>query len=169
MHPKKEENQKLVQNENAEFDAKIIGAFSVINNENSRGELVLSRESCQYVYAGYSSPMPVQFDLNDGIDNIVLKSDVSQTFDRTIDVLLKYILSDRSCLDQSDFVCTRLLLRKLMGVPYESSFGNGLDILATKFEGKIYLREYSARPCFHNHSRGTDKYGLNFERFMVTG
>lgn len=152
-----------------QFQTKIIGSFG-IDGDN---RYVQGASNCQYVYKNYLSSDSVDFNLNDGIDDIILKPDIAQH--EKIDYLLKYMLLNGNCPD-TDFVCSRGLLRKLMCKPYEIL--ESLVILATKFNGKIYLcthesdekvRERQSRTANESANlRRILSYGLKFEHYMLT-
>lgn len=153
-----------------QFQTKIFDSFS-IDGDN---RFVHDTSSCQYVYKNHLSCESVNFNLDDGIDDIILKTEISQN--EKIDYLLKYMLLNRDCPD-TDFVCSRGLLRKLMCKPYEPM--EPMIILATKFKGKIYLctheSEQTARERQQRNERESAKlrrilsYGLKFEHYMLTG
>lgn len=153
-----------------QFQTKIIGSFS-IDGDNS---FVPGVSNCQYVYKDYLSSDSVDFDLNDGINDIILKPDISQH--EKIDYLLKYMLFNRNCPD-TDFVCSRGLLRKLMCKPYDLL--ESMVILATKFKGKIYLCTHESEQYARERQQRTAhqaanlrrilSYGLKFEHYMLTG
>lgn len=153
-----------------QFQTKIFDSFS-IDGDN---RFVHDTSSCQYVYKNHLSCESVNFNLDDGIDDIILKTEISQN--EKIDYLLKYMLLNRDCPD-TDFVCSRGLLRKLMCKPYEPM--EPMIILATKFKGKIYLCTHESEQTARERQRRTEgesanlrqilSYGLKFEHYMLTG
>lgn len=153
-----------------EFDTKIIGSFSV----DYESHFTPDTSECKYVYNKYLLSDPVEFDLNDGIDDVILKPEISQN--EKLDYMLKYILLNRNCVGDGDVVCSRGLLRELMCVPYEEN--DSMTLLATKFKGVIYMcsqrsDEQVRKEQNYGHfeaarTRRILSYGLMFEHFMLT-
>lgn len=153
-----------------EFDTKIIGSFSI----DDESHFTPDTSECKYVYNKYLLSDPVEFDLNDGIDDVILKPEISQN--EKLDYMLKYILLNRNCVGDGDVVCSRGLLRELMCVPYEEN--DSMTLLATKFKGVIYMcSQRSDEKVRKEQNYGNFKaarirrilsYGLMFEHFMLT-
>lgn len=153
-----------------QFQTKIFDKFSVDGN----CKIVPNTSGCQYIYKNHLKSETVYFDLDDGVNDIILKPEISQY--EKIDYLLKYMLINTDCPD-TDFVCSRGLLRKLMCQPYQHY--DSLIILATKFKGKIYLCTQESERYARERQRRTEtetanlrrilSYGLKFEHYMLTG
>lgn len=156
-----------------QFQTEIIGSFSIDKDCN----FLPDAQNCQYVSKENSLLESCDFDLNKGVNDIILKPDIAQN--EKIDYLLKYIFCNRNSLkiEKNTIVCSRGLLRKLLCTPY--NLDDSIVILATKFKGIIYLctqeskKEATERqqrtPAAAARLRLTLSYGLKFEQFMLTG
>lgn len=164
----------LSSNKPPEFKTKIIGAFNVDNSD------VHFTPKFRYVYKKYSEEGPVDFNLNQGDNEIEdCWSNISQ--EKKIDYLLEYRMRsdfqtrfckyckpfcNKDC--KPDFVCSRRTLCNIMCAPYENYYP--LTILATKFKGTIYLcTQIPADIKSKNVNQKSLKFGLKFEQYITSG
>lgn len=156
---------------------KIIGSFSVDENR----QYLPDARNCKYVYRNYRSDR-VDFNLNDGIDEVKRKPDSAK--DEKITHLLEFIARNKRKLKRNptetsngvlaaDFVCFRGLLRLIMCSPYEQR--DPWIILATKYKGTIYLCAQETEKQIHERMNITNElkrilsYGFKFEQFILSG
>lgn len=157
----------------------IIGAFSVYDKRQYHSD----RTMCKYVYPECIELSRVQYDLNDGMANVIRKPENCSEHER-IDHLLRFILSsfenvrktqnnDKSKLLSADVVCFRGMLRLLMCTPYENR--DAWIILATKYKGTIYLCAKETDAKMRENANLSQKtktifsYGFKFEQYLFTG
>lgn len=125
----------------------------------------------------------MQFNLNDGIANVIRKPENLSEREK-IDHLLWFILNsfdnvrnaennDNSKPLAADVVCFRGLLRLLMCTPYENR--DAWIILATKYKGTIYLCAKNTDAKLRENANLTERtktifsYGFKFEQYLFTG
>lgn len=133
--------------------------------------------NCKYVKMPKAGT-PVQFDLNKGY-HLAIKKPPSATEEK-LDHLLMFISQNLSNLRNhdelkltADIVCFRGLLRLLMCTPYEDK--DGWSILASRYQGTIYLCAYETAENRQNRESQTDQlkkilsYGFKFEQYMMSG
>lgn len=141
------------------FNTKIIEAFNVDNSD------VQFTPNFRYVYKNYLAGGSVNFDLKQG-DNEIEDSWSNVLQEKKIDYLLEYMMRHKDF--KPDFVCSRRTLCNIMCVPYEYYYP--LTILATKFEGTIFLcTQTSDDSKSKNVNHGNLKFGLKFEQYITTG
>lgn len=138
--------------------------------------------NCKYIHRNYHSDR-VHFDLNEGIEHVIRKSEVCSN--EKLTHLLEFILRNKQRLRKinqntecndffaANFVCYRGLLRLIMCTPYEKR--DSWIILATKFKGTIYLCARDTEKQTQDRLNQTDatkrilSYGFKFEQFILTG
>lgn len=162
----------------------IVGAYSV----DKERRLFAGFGNCKYLCNLYNNlgfdPIPVEYDLNDGIQNIVRKPDQSKD-NEEINYLLRFILSNfcdfssnesNSCEAKAitpDVVCSRGLLRMLMSSAYEGR--EGWTILATNYNGSLYLyakQTNKKREEIENRPQKVSEilsYESKFKQYILSG
>lgn len=160
-------------------EPKIIGSFSL----NDKRCYLSDARNCKFLRK-LSPNQRVEFDLNNGYENVVHKPESCQN--EKIDHLLQFILRNLNTIRQIntnkstndsflpvDVVCFRGLLRLIMCTPYENR--EAWCILATKFKGTIYLcaletdKKRNDRLNESEMSKRILSYGFKFEQYMLAG
>jgi len=168
---------------------RIIGSFSVDANRKFVGDRSQMRFFCperlkNSSQAG-SSYKRVNWDLNDGYDQVIRKDD-SFKKDEGISFMLKWICHNKSAfqiIDQTtnetaplstlstDFVAFRGLLTTIMCTPYEKR--EGWQIFAVKHRGTIYLRQMDTDAKLKAEANKSEtqhrmcSWGYKFEQYTL--
>lgn len=152
---------------------KIVGHFSLDENHDYYDDT----RNCRFVWRDWKNS-EIRFDLNEGYEQVVRKQEI----DEKLNHLLIFIAKNRPKLfgnetqkSRIDFVCFRGLLRLLMCSPYERQASSAWIILATKFNGTIYLCERKTDDAVRRRMNETAdqkrfcSFGYKFEQCLMTG
>ena len=168
---------------------RIIGAFSVDANRKYVSDRSQMRFFCperlkNSSQAG-SSYKRVNWDLNEGYDNVVQK-DQNFKKDEGISFMLKWIMENKSTFQvvdprtnetaplttlSTDFVLFRGLCTTIMCTPYEKR--EGWQLFAVKHRGTIYLRQIDteaklkAEANKSEHQVRMSSWGYKFEQYIL--
>lgn len=165
---------------------KIVGAYSV-DSVDKELKYMQDRRNCKYLYRNYDAE-PVQYDLNEGIENVIRKIERSGV----LHGVLQFILENIEKLKQSDknphtkFLSADVvtiigLLECVMCAPY--SCLKPWRIMATNYKGTIYMcgvetneqaEELMVRQIDNLLNIPNDRsrilsYGIKFEHLVFTG
>ncbi|XP_001605161.1 decapping and exoribonuclease protein [Nasonia vitripennis] len=153
----------------------VVGYFSLNGQEREYSQ---DLSQLKYYTRNPHSKQEVDFDLNEGLDQVIRKP---ANLDEKLDHILRWIVNNYRTIRASpelnrwlrpEFVCFRGLLTKIVCTPFENR--DGWIICAMKFHGTIYLFAFDTEEQKCKNANLTKKdlqfmsWGFKFEQYVLS-